>query len=521
MSFCFVAVLQSSSRYAVHPCADGSSAWDHSVACARALLEHKRVSRCLLVRMGDASGSSGAVKLDQGARAVFETEVSVGDDVRELVACLAELSADGSNICLMSADAMISYAPLYEKMMDTHLRYKAHYTKSEGYPDAFAPELFSPVACAMMRRACEQQDIPIALGPGASLFPVVEKNINDYDIEAVLAPCDMLALRISARGNTRTNFVIGKNLWDAGLRNPDDLMELYREKPGLFRSLPRYVYAQLTDAAHNTVYDPHAALIPQKNTQTACMSRETWSALREQAAAYAEDAHLALGFGGEPALHPDIFLLLREAAESFSRVYVETGGFSWDETSAWWNEVPKNVSWIVYLDAYHEATYAALRTARFAGSSFDAHAAFTRAHDFIAMLIAKAGGENVFVQATRMNENEVELDAFCKHWKAQGAQPIIQKYNNACGRLPDRKPVDLSPLSRFACRHLERDLVFDLAGDALMCFQDVAKEHALGNIRECGMEQLWRRGEELFVQQVQQKYMDICGRCDEYYTCNA
>ncbi len=76
-------------------------------------------------------------------------------------------------------------------------------------------------------------------------------------------------------------------------------------------------------------------------------------------------------------------------------------------------------------------------------------------------------------------------------------------------------------MHRFACRHLERDMLIDIDGNIRMCFQDLQKKHLQGNIIDESIETLWKRNENLFVEHTRGHYPDICKNCDEYYTCNA
>ncbi len=455
MNVNFVVLLHSHSRYTFHSCSDGSSAWKHTLACSEALTHAGVVQACTLLYVDSSKKSdTDSIKNLYTDRYIgFTEKYRISNSLDSLVVKLCDIAQDNTHICLMFADSMISYEPLYTKMIETHRKYASHYTRSEGYPESVTPEIFSPNACKMLSYTLSElktnakiteYSSPITRG---ALFSLVEKRINDYDIEAVLAPQDMRMLRVSLSADTRTNFTLSKQLWDSGLRNPDDLLLLYEDKPQLFRSLPRYVYIQLTDAVHPTIYDPHYFIMHSSDKESgeitqrrACKSMrgDVWNAIISKLTEDAEDAILALGFAGEVALHPDVFSFMSEASEAFSAVYVETNGYEWDTTSSWWNMVPSNISWIVYLDAHNTEVYKNVHKSSDCGG-LSAQEAYTKAHSFVEMLIEKATARNVFVQATRMVENESDLDAFCKYWDGKGAQPIIQKYNNVCGMLPDKK----------------------------------------------------------------------------------
>ena len=249
------------------------------------------------------------------------------------------------------------------------------------------------------------------------------------------------------------------------------------------------------------------------------MAEDVFTKILKSIYSYAEDAVLCLGFLGEVALHPLIFDYITRAAEMFSKVYIETNGYEWELSHTCWNTIPKNVSWIVYVDAFSEGVYSTIRKLHHR-DTYSVEDKFSKTKEFIDFLSTKTESANIFAQATRMPENEGELDNFCRHWKEKGINPIVQKYNNVCTLLPDKKVVDIAPIKRFACRHLERDIVIDIDGNVIMCFQDIYKKEIQGNIMNTAIEELWGKNEKHFTEQVKEKYLNICRSCDEYYTCN-
>ena len=130
--------------------------------------------------------------------------------------------------------------------------------------------------------------------------------------------------------------------------------------------------------------------------------------------------------------------------------------------------------------------------------------------------------DKLHVQATRMKDNEWELHEFFSHWDGtDGARPLIQKYNSFAGRLPDRRVVDLSPLRRVPCWHLQRDMTVLVNGDVPRCFQDLDGEGIRGNVFSDTITTVWEAGEAEFAAHGRAAYPEMCGRCDEYYTFNA
>ncbi|MEJ5190251.1 MAG: SPASM domain-containing protein, partial [Breznakiellaceae bacterium] len=82
------------------------------------------------------------------------------------------------------------------------------------------------------------------------------------------------------------------------------------------------------------------------------------------------------------------------------------------------------------------------------------------------------------------------------------------------------KVTDLSPLHRFPCWHLKRDLTVLLDGSVPLCREDLKREHVLGNLFHQPIEEIWERMGKVYLDHTQEKYPALCERCDEYYTYN-
>lgn len=133
---------------------------------------------------------------------------------------------------------------------------------------------------------------------------------------------------------------------------------------------------------------------------------------------------------------------------------------------------------------------------------------------------------HVRVQAVRTKENEAELEQFYRFWKKQNVEVIIQKYDNFAGALEERKVTDLSPVVRFPCWHLKRDLHIFLDGSVPLCKEIIPGSESidqgtlLGNVFEEPLKDIWKRGEERYLAHIRQEWGYPCEGCDEYYTFN-
>ena len=96
----------------------------------------------------------------------------------------------------------------------------------------------------------------------------------------------------------------------------------------------------------------------------------------------------------------------------------------------------------------------------------------------------------------------------------------MQKYDPFCGALPDRKVADLSPLKRFPCWHLKRDLHVRMDGEVPLCREDLGLRHRLGNVFSDGLPAVWAAQERFYREHLREEYPELCRSCDEYYTFN-
>lgn len=449
---------------------------------------------------------------------VVDLENSTSAFIEYLFSQMSDETDSSEHICITWADNLLQYAPLYKKIWDMHITYHAHYTYAEGYPRGVSPFFVSRKCVQLMRgiihntedRSTQQYIHTLSR---ESLFSVMEMNINEFDIEMCLAKQDMRDLRMSLTGDTRRNFVIGKQLLENKLENPDEIYEMYYTSPQLFRGPPCYVYFQIT----NTIV-PRSYVPLQINegleiaSEEACISVDTFKVYVQKIVDFTPETTLCLGYNGEVLSHPHFCDILEIACKTCKEVYIETTGRGWRahaEHSAWTQPWATHVTWIVSMDSNNPHTYQLIHN-----TDMD------EVSSFIDFLISKVDSEKIFVEAVRMPENEDDLESFMTYWTDKGVHPIIKKYNDYCTSLPDKKVVDMSPIKRFACHHLARDLTVLLNGKITMCAQAMRPSHIVADLETQSMEEIWQANDVRFVDHVNNKFEDICGTCDEYYTVN-
>ncbi len=453
-----------------------------------------------------------------------------------LKAMQAEVSAlpesdEKRNLFVVWGDAPLLDTALSGKMYKNHRRYFADYTFADGYPRGLTPEILRETTLPQLIELAERHSV--AAGRDF-IFNVVQKDINAFDLETEVAPTDQRLLRVFLTADTRRNFHQLNSIIEAGGTDAESVQRVLSEKPELLRTLPAYVNVQISEGCPQTCsYCPYPEFGGDILNMRGEMPLERWKEVVESIEAFCGDATIGISLWGEPALHSHIVDLVAEVMQypALSLV-VETSGVGWtmpvleelgrrfghehegatDEAQDKAKDqvpVANRLSWIVSLDAHESEMYNTLR-----GPQWEEALATIE-------FLRKRFAGNVYVQAVRMEDNEEQLDQFYRYWKQQeGVAPIVQKYDSFCGALPERKVTDLSPIRRFPCWHLKRDLSILIDGSVPMCREDLHKKYILGNIFQEDIVTVWERGSEYYQKHINEDYPEICRSCDEYYTYN-
>jgi spiro-SPASM protein len=479
---------------AFRPVVEGKSAFARSLDFARAL---PGVSETVVYLSQPADVPSGC-------RTVVRPSWTIGD-------LLGQMSSDSEGqetIFYFFADCPFLDSELAARMHDNHVRYWADYTFADGYPYGIAPELLTRDSVHRLRGMTEG-----AGEPGRdTLFTVLKKDINSFDIETEISPHDMRLLRLSLTADTERNFLLLSRLAAAGIRDARGACELLRENLEVHRTLPAFFPIQIVERCPQAcTYCPYPQMGGNILEKTGSMPLESFSRLVRKIADFAGDAVVDISLWGEPSLHPRIYDVILAALDVPGiDLVIETSGIGWEKgifpriKSA----RDKQPRWIVSLDASNEAAYRKLRGQGFAEATSTAEE------------LLRLFPQRTWVQAVRMKENEEDLDIFFRTWKARTDNVIIQKYDAFSGTLPDRTVADLSPLKRFACWHLKRDMAILMDGTVPLCREDIRAGVKLGNALEDDLPAVWESARGIYRSHVTGEYPGICAACDEYYTYN-
>jgi spiro-SPASM protein len=464
--------------------------------------------------------------------------------VKEFLSELSRLSG-AFDLCYVAwADCPLLDAALAEAIGERHLRYGAEYSYADGWPYGFAPELLSPGTPGILAKILDQAGEDGGPVERDSIFTVIRRDINAFDIETEISPVDLRQYRLNLAADSRRNLLLLRGLMAAGLRDAAGAAELIAGKPELLRSLPNFFAIQVSALCPQS-----CSLCPwpayreggggnrpaggkgggRASGEGPFMGEEAFGRLLDRIGAFTEDGVIDLSLWGELALHPGKTALVRGVLERPGlSLIIETSGLGWkrEELETLAEEARRApgrlnrmapLSWIISLDAQDPARYRELR-----GPGYG------EAAECAKTLFGLFPGDS-YVQAIRVRGFEDDIEQFYRHW--QGIAPgtehiIIQKYDHFCGALPRLAASDLSPVLRRPCWHLLRDMNILLDGTVPCCREDLgclagkAARPVLGNAFTEDLETLWAGGGALYLEQTRQEYRSICGDCDEYYTYN-
>jgi spiro-SPASM protein len=438
---------------------------------------------------------------------------SSGTEMNSLLSVFKDESGDSENIFYFYGDTPLVDPLIAERMYKNHNQYFASYTFADGYPQGMAPEILRKSVLDQFIKLAEQNQITIGR---KSIFELIQKDINSYDIETEISSIDQRMLRVSLSADTKRNFnqlcrIIEALEGHSGYFE-DALVNLLEKKQELLRTEPSFINVQITGGCPQSCsYCPYPGTVGDVIGRTDEMTLDQWKMILSKVKQFSNDAVFSISLWGEPSLHSEILRIFEELLKIKNfRLIVETSGISWDHgiLKSIQEIADGRVEWILSLDAQNPESYKKLR-----GRGWEEV-------NKTAVILHELFGDKLFIQSVRMKDQEEYLEDFYRSWKDKGFNVIIQKHDHFCGVLPDLRVTDLSPVKRFPCWHIKRDLNILLDGTVPICREDLKNEYILGNIFKDEIVTLWKKGDRAYLDHLSGNYPVICRECDEYYTYN-
>ncbi len=512
-------------------------------AFERVLLWAKEISEKISVRILLNPKFLNSVKASLSAQNFGDYKIiekSTWNTQNLLETMAAECAALGADCAVFAmGDKPFLDIELTSAVLSEHKKYLAEYTFADGYPEGFAPKSISSGTLNILSQlAKSKNEFEKTEVTENCLFEVLKTDINSFEIESVISPEDFRMFRFDFSCSSKQKTLACKNLYELALENhiPFKVLELTKfacTSSKIQQTVPYYYNIQIcAKRSSKALYNPN---FPLEETEIKkFMSLEHFKALLKEISDLSEEAVISLSAFGDAFENPEILLFIEEVLKNpHFNLVLETEGIALDankiskirellnkfpelkKSPSSIKELKNKINFIVYLDAFTSEKY------------FEIHKncpsdSFEKAKNNAALLEENFPG-CVFVQFTRMKENECELEKFYRFYTAKESfvkgRVIIQKYDDFCGLLPNKKCADLSPLERNVCWHLKRELTILKNGDVPLCREAFSRK-ILGNVFAEGLEKIWLKSNEFVQNQIEKKYLKICEDCDEYYTFN-
>ncbi|MCR4938488.1 MAG: spiro-SPASM protein [Treponemataceae bacterium] len=445
----------------------------------------------------------------------------------DILSALSSLPQGYDNVVFAWGDCPFYDSELTLNLYDQHVKYSAEYSYADGWPYGLVPEILASGTVRILSKlAYEKKDISCAKLKKESLFDLIKTDINSFEIETLISPVDYRMYKLEFTSSTKRGALLCDRLSAVTGKSARELCDEAVKSSSVLHTLPYFYSIQIAEkCSGNCIYCPYPeeyhkkyGKYPDEAGASSFMTMERFSELIDGIKAFSDDAVVALSLWGEPMYHPHIVDLIKKVLEYPSlSVLVETTGVNIDDSFC--NAVKKVVEeaperscgyppvmWIVSLDAVTQKTYETLHP----GSEMSLEKASASAE-----LLRKYFPDSTYVQMIRLEQNENELEAFFRSHDNR----IIQKYDYFCGKLPQFKPADLSPVCRNECWHLRRDMQILSDGSVPLC-KEYMFDTCVGNVFYESFETVWNKGIPLLESHIDKEYPDLCRKCDEFYTCN-
>ena len=413
------------------------------------------------------------------------------------------------------------YAPFLEpelgqKYAAITLERLAHFTYGEHYPLGVAPCALAHDTVKILCNVASGNYTPM---DDEAFMDLMGLDINSYDIEVDVSEDDFRRYRLDLRvRDIEKRFLISRLVdalgGEALTSNYKELSKVLLEHQELHRSLPAYVELDLSDNCSLTCdFCPRQAMGLSGIQNGNGMDIALALSIVDQLAELNPDAGLCLSPFSEP-LESSIWQQVADRALSAGlHLFMETNGLGMDENFRKWfiGQDSEKLTVIVSLDMLSAEEYEKYKGV----DKYDEAVGNTRA-------LLMAGARNCYLQILNMDELSNVIDDFYDFWSECEDRVLPRKYNNYCGKLADRSSTDLSPLIRFACWHLKRDMVIRCDGKVLLCKQDINAEGFDGDLAKETLKEVWDRLGDKFSQHISGDDwgLPLCKNCDEWHTYN-
>ena len=403
---------------------------------------------------------------------------------------------NSDNVVVVNATNPFFDKEFIHKMFFQHRDFLADYTYAIGYPDGLVPTILS-LSCLKQLQAISKENSFDVIKCKNYLFQLLSKDINSFDVETFVAPVDLRIKRISIGNSDLGEFIFTSSLVEKlGVNIAyDDLANFLSEhSENLFST----IYTMFVDITDKEITS--ATYLLKCTSSVDFANVEKIEKIAQEVTEVNSKMRIIIGNKCEPMIHPNFVDIVNKFLSKGFEVIIETFGCELPENL---NQLADdNVTFVFKIDAENENTYKVVHPTG----------------DYKTVLNnyekVKGLGFKTYFQIIRTIETESDIEKLIKN---KQENILIKKYSSYCNVLDDKKVVDLSPLERFECYHLRRDLYLDSALDVYYCMYSNEK---VGNAGEEKLVELINKQKKSFMSHAQGNMQDFCLKCDDYYTFN-
>jgi len=177
-----------------------------------------------------------------------------------------------------------------------------------------APEILKTTVLDQLVALAEKNKISITR---KSIFELIQKDINSFDIETEISPIDQRMLRVSLSADTKRNFNqlcrIMKQLDEDEGKGEDSIIEILENKQHLLRTEPSFINVQITGGCpHACSYCPYPEIGGDIVNRTDEMTLGQWQMILSKVKTFSDDAVFSISMWGEPSRHSNIIKIIRD-----------------------------------------------------------------------------------------------------------------------------------------------------------------------------------------------------------------
>jgi spiro-SPASM protein len=414
-------------------------------------------------------------------------------------------TSNSDNIIRIQSDAPFTDPEIVLEMLEIHIKYLAEFTYSENIPSGYCCDIISSI---LINSLPEETEDKVAL----PLEKVIRDNINQFDVELFYKEPDIRFKRLQFRTVDKREAFILKNIYNINSRIPSysEIQTTINNNPEVLYIGPSYIEIQLTTRRETKpVY-----LYQNSDLVKVDISIDTIKKIVSDMKTFNLHYHVALVYG-DPLLHKDFFAILEILLNEtlIQTIIIETEASSSEPNFISFLEEKNDprIKVIIECNGYSSETYKNIHGI----DIFDiVHENIVKINDILK--------NNLYIQIMKINETETYLDEYYNFWEQKKVQIILQKQNTYIGKVEDRRYYDLTPLKRFSCWHLQRDLYILPDGTVSFCKQDIEGNFFSLNVNDMPIAKIWETRKPLFLDDYNGKFSKSpdCAKCDEWFTFN-